>query len=64
MTPGFNSHFLKLLRRPLKGHCHKNNCGFLFSKNGIHFEFLKKVIGLNFFGTPWVQKSRWTVPLL
>ena len=25
-----NSHFLKLLHRPLKRQCHKNKCGFLF----------------------------------
>ena len=27
---GVNSHFLKLLQRPLKGQCHKNKCGSLF----------------------------------
>ena len=40
---GVNSHFLKLLHRPLKGQFHENKCGCLFNYfKGLHFVFIQK----------------------
>ena len=49
---GVNSHFLKLLHRPLKGQCHKNKCVFFilqfYSIKGLHFVFMPKLFWMNF----------------
>ena len=51
---GVNSHFLKLLQRPLKGQCHKNKCGSLFyTIKGLHFVLKQKLSGMkSFFDSP------------
>ena len=42
LTLGVNRHILKLLHRPLKGQYHKNKCGFIFYRKGLHLAFLQK----------------------
>ena len=48
---GVNGHFLKLVHRPLKGQCHKNNNSD-YAKKGLHFSLLHQCSRITFSFTP------------